>query len=156
MTGSSNLSKSNGQRVGVTPQTDWLVGGGEMGELIRSMHWAETPLGPIKNWPHSLRTTVNLCLSSNFPSTSSGDQATTRSTTIAIASLWENGTLRAWVWPTTSAGPQRGRPLVCPLNVPGPEKHHSFKISECTSRATAIWKKRSLRFPLARFGMRME
>ena len=46
---------------------NWLVGGGEMGELIRSMDWTNTPLGPIESWPHSLRTTVNLCLASNFP-----------------------------------------------------------------------------------------
>ena len=45
----------------------WLVGGGAMGELIRSMNWSAAPLGPIESWPHSLRTTVNLCLSSNFP-----------------------------------------------------------------------------------------
>src|SRR5258708_5501989 len=38
-----------------------------MGELIRAMDWADTPLGPIGSWPHSLRTTVNLCLASNFP-----------------------------------------------------------------------------------------
>src|SRR5258708_36682801 len=48
-------------------QSDWLVGGGEMGQLIRSMDWTNTPLGPIDSWPHSLRTTVNLCLASNFP-----------------------------------------------------------------------------------------
>src|ERR1700684_1164168 len=46
---------------------DWLVGGGKMGELIRSMDWAKTPLGPIESWPQSLRTTVSLCLASNFP-----------------------------------------------------------------------------------------
>ena len=46
---------------------DWLVGGGKMGELIRSMDWSKTPLGPIGSWPQSLRTTVSLCLASNFP-----------------------------------------------------------------------------------------
>jgi signal transduction histidine kinase len=46
---------------------DWLVGGGEMGKLIRSMDWTKTPLGPIESWPQSLRTTVSLCLASNFP-----------------------------------------------------------------------------------------
>jgi signal transduction histidine kinase len=46
---------------------DWLVGGGEMGKLIRSMDWSKTPLGPIDAWPQSLRTTVSLCLASNFP-----------------------------------------------------------------------------------------
>ena len=45
----------------------WLVGGGEMGKLIRSMDWTQSPLGPIESWPQSLRTTVSLCLASNFP-----------------------------------------------------------------------------------------
>jgi signal transduction histidine kinase len=45
----------------------WLGGGGEMGKLIRSMDWTSTPLGPIDSWPQSLRTTVSLCLASNFP-----------------------------------------------------------------------------------------
>lgn len=38
----------------------WLVGGGEMGKLIRSMDWSKTPLGPVESWPQSLRTTVSL------------------------------------------------------------------------------------------------
>jgi signal transduction histidine kinase len=46
---------------------DWLVGGGEMGKLVRSKDWSQTPLGPIESWPQSLRTTVSLCLASNFP-----------------------------------------------------------------------------------------
>jgi signal transduction histidine kinase len=46
---------------------NWLVGGGEMGKLVRSMDWSTTPLGPIEIWPQSLRTTVSLCLASNFP-----------------------------------------------------------------------------------------
>ncbi|MET0268151.1 MAG: ATP-binding protein [Duganella sp.] len=45
----------------------WLSGGGEMGELIRSMDWSTTPLGPVSGWPQSLRTSVSLCLSSTFP-----------------------------------------------------------------------------------------
>ena len=46
---------------------NWLAGGGEMGELIRHMDWAATPLGPLSGWPQSLRTSVSLCLSSTFP-----------------------------------------------------------------------------------------
>jgi len=46
---------------------DWLAGGGEMGSLVRSKDWSQTPLGPIESWPQSLRTTVSLCLASNFP-----------------------------------------------------------------------------------------
>ncbi|MBD2776578.1 ATP-binding protein [Iningainema tapete] len=45
----------------------WLVGGGEMGKLIRSMDWSKTPLGPIESWSLTLRVTVNLCLASNSP-----------------------------------------------------------------------------------------
>ncbi|HWW71016.1 MAG TPA: hypothetical protein VN089_13830, partial [Duganella sp.] len=41
--------------------------GSEMARLIGSLDWSQTPLGPIGEWPHSLRTTVSLCLASNFP-----------------------------------------------------------------------------------------
>lgn len=46
---------------------DFLAGGGEMAKLIRRKDWSRTPLGPPANWPQSLRTTVSLCLASNFP-----------------------------------------------------------------------------------------
>ncbi|MCM2501094.1 response regulator [Neorhizobium galegae] len=46
---------------------DFLAGGGEMAELVRTKDWSSTPLGPIDQWPQSLRTTVSLCLASNFP-----------------------------------------------------------------------------------------
>lgn len=51
----------------VDADLNWLAGGGEMGELIRSMDWSKTPLGPLSDWPQSLRTSVSLCLSSTFP-----------------------------------------------------------------------------------------
>src|ERR1700759_4570252 len=38
-----------------------------MSDLIRFKDWSATPLGPIGSWPQSLRTTVSLCLASNFP-----------------------------------------------------------------------------------------
>ncbi len=47
--------------------TDWLIGGGAMGTAVRAMDWSRTPLGAIASWPQSLRTTVSLCLASNFP-----------------------------------------------------------------------------------------
>ena len=46
---------------------EFLIGGGEMSEMIRSKDWSETSLGPISEWPQSLLTTVSLCLASNFP-----------------------------------------------------------------------------------------
>ena len=45
----------------------FLLGGGEMGSLIRSMDWSETPLGAVESWPQSLRTTVSICLASDLP-----------------------------------------------------------------------------------------
>jgi PAS domain S-box-containing protein len=53
-----------GQRL---ENSDFLSGGGEMAELIQATDWSRTSLGPIETWPQSLRTTVSLCLASNFP-----------------------------------------------------------------------------------------
>ena len=46
---------------------NFLEGSGDMAVLMRSMDWSGTPLGPIAGWPQSLRTTISLCLASNFP-----------------------------------------------------------------------------------------
>jgi len=44
----------------------FLADGGKMGELIRQ--WTGPELRwSAKTWPQSLRTTLNLCLASNFP-----------------------------------------------------------------------------------------
>ncbi|ACU61207.1 ATP-binding response regulator [Chitinophaga pinensis] len=49
----------------VTPE--FLTGGGEMGELIRSRDWSKTPLGPVEAWPQSLKTCVRIMLTSRQP-----------------------------------------------------------------------------------------
>ena len=46
---------------------DFLLGGGEMGERIRSFDWSSTPLGDPVCWPQSLRSAVSICLHSSFP-----------------------------------------------------------------------------------------
>ena len=46
---------------------NFLAGSSDMAALIRAKAWSETPLGPMEDWPQSLRTTVSLCLASNFP-----------------------------------------------------------------------------------------
>ena len=46
---------------------DFLVGGGEMGERMRAMAWAGTPLGRPEEWPESLRSALGICLGSRFP-----------------------------------------------------------------------------------------
>ncbi|MBC7480913.1 MAG: response regulator [Rhizobacter sp.] len=45
----------------------FLMGGGGMGALIRSMDWSKTSLGPVAEWPQSLRTTISICLSTDLP-----------------------------------------------------------------------------------------
>src|SRR5215467_11818944 len=52
---------------GREPTQTWLIGGGEMGERMRSYDWAKTPLGPLDRWPQSLRSAVSICLGSRFP-----------------------------------------------------------------------------------------
>lgn len=59
--------RRNEQARAGRPSPGFLTGEGEMVALIRSKDWSRTPLGPIENWPQSLRTTVSLCLASNFP-----------------------------------------------------------------------------------------
>jgi PAS domain S-box-containing protein len=38
-----------------------------MAALVSAHDWARTPLGPIENWPQSLRVAVGICLNSRFP-----------------------------------------------------------------------------------------
>lgn len=45
----------------------FLDGGGEMGEIIRTMDWEKSALGDIGAWPTSLCTTLGIILHSNFP-----------------------------------------------------------------------------------------
>jgi PAS domain S-box-containing protein len=42
----------------------FLDGGGEMGALVREHLWEKTPLGPIRHWPQSLRSSLSICLRS--------------------------------------------------------------------------------------------
>lgn len=44
----------------------FLQGGGEMGTLIRSKDWSNTPLGDPETWPQSLRTMVSVMLDNPF------------------------------------------------------------------------------------------
>ena len=44
-----------------------VVGGGELGALVRAHDWSRTELGPLERWPQSLLTAVDICLNSRFP-----------------------------------------------------------------------------------------
>ena len=45
----------------------FLVGGGSMGALMRSLDWSATPLGDPAAWPQSLRSAVSIMLNSRYP-----------------------------------------------------------------------------------------
>jgi PAS domain S-box-containing protein len=45
----------------------WPRDGGETGALIRARDWSATPLGAVDQWPHSLRTAVDIMLASPAP-----------------------------------------------------------------------------------------
>lgn len=45
----------------------FLDGGEEMGELTRNYDWSSTPVGPVDQWPQSLRTMVDVILHSHTP-----------------------------------------------------------------------------------------
>ncbi|WP_190277262.1 PAS domain S-box protein [Taibaiella lutea] len=45
----------------------FLQGGGETGELIRSVDWSVTPLGQPATWPYSLKQMVSMMLTNTFP-----------------------------------------------------------------------------------------
>lgn len=49
-------------------RADVFPGVGEMAERCRAFDWDGTALGPVDNWPQSLRTAVAVCLRSGFPS----------------------------------------------------------------------------------------
>jgi signal transduction histidine kinase/DNA-binding response OmpR family regulator len=41
-----------------------LAGGGQMGALMRALDWSKTSLGPVENWPQSLRSVLSMLLPS--------------------------------------------------------------------------------------------
>jgi hypothetical protein len=53
--------------VEAKPDTEFLAGGGEMGERIRGFDWLSTPLGPIAEWSLTMRLAIGLCAKSRFP-----------------------------------------------------------------------------------------
>lgn len=42
-------------------------GESEVSALLRRHDWGKSPLGPVSDWPQSLRTSISICLSSAFP-----------------------------------------------------------------------------------------
>ena len=47
--------------------TPFLAGEGEMAARMREFDWASSPVGPVEQWPQTLRTAVSVCLASRHP-----------------------------------------------------------------------------------------
>jgi signal transduction histidine kinase/CheY-like chemotaxis protein len=62
----SSSEKTANDWTAYSPITLGHGGGGDMGDRIRAFDWSKTPLGPIIRWPQSLRTVVNILLSSRY------------------------------------------------------------------------------------------
>lgn len=45
----------------------FLTGGGQAAATIAQIDWSTTPMGPIGQWPQSLKTAIGMMLSSHFP-----------------------------------------------------------------------------------------
>ena len=80
-------------------------GGGEMGDRIRAFDWSKTPLGPIIRWPQSLRTVVNILLSSRYAMWMAWGRELTMlyndayRPTLGIKHPWALGMRASEVWP---------------------------------------------------------
>jgi signal transduction histidine kinase len=61
------LKKDSMSSGNAETSADFLLGGGEMGVRMREMDWAGTSLGPVEDWPQSLRSALSICLNSRFP-----------------------------------------------------------------------------------------
>ncbi|HKT70091.1 MAG TPA: PAS domain-containing protein, partial [Terriglobales bacterium] len=60
------MSSANQGKQAAIPN-EIFVGTGEMSALMRSLDWSKTPLGPVSDWPQSLKTSLSICLASRFP-----------------------------------------------------------------------------------------
>ncbi len=63
----SPMTGADAEAVEPDAQLSLFAGGGEIGALMRALDWGQTPLGPLANWPQSLKTSVSICLASRFP-----------------------------------------------------------------------------------------
>ena len=59
-------SKTDGPGIPLQTLDDWLAGGGEMSERIRSFDWASHPLGLPAGWSQSLKITIGIMLTSRY------------------------------------------------------------------------------------------
>src|ERR1700761_3973805 len=64
---SSQWDRPMAEALDRSPTLGFLAGGGGMGARIRAYDWSRAPLGPPECWPESLRASLGICLSTEFP-----------------------------------------------------------------------------------------
>jgi hypothetical protein len=60
-----DMTSSKGRASRSTPSL--FSPGGEMRDRARAFDWSKTPVGPVAEWQHSVRTAVSICLCSGYP-----------------------------------------------------------------------------------------
>ena len=76
-----------------------IAAGGETGALVRRLDWSRTPLGPMKDWPTSLRISVSTCLTTGFPMALNWGPEPSRFTTTPPSPCSRASIRRRWVAP---------------------------------------------------------
>src|SRR6185503_422461 len=61
------MSSSHDVLPAASEAADVFIGGGEMGALMRSLDWSQTPFGLPDTWSPSLRSMVRILLANRFP-----------------------------------------------------------------------------------------
>src|SRR5580765_5487977 len=60
------LSVAKSDTINSAANDSVFSGSGEMNALMRRLDWSQTPVGPVSNWPQSLKTAVRIILASRF------------------------------------------------------------------------------------------
>src|SRR5690349_3135814 len=58
---------TTGPSLPLADERELFRNGGEMGDLMASIEWSKTAVGPVEGWSQALRTMVGLLLRNRFP-----------------------------------------------------------------------------------------
>ena len=152
------LSRASSAQAGAAPESepgsrqDWVRGGGALSHLVRELDWSQTPLGPIDEWPQSLKIAVRILLTSRFAMWMSWGPELTFLYNDAYAKMtlgkkhpWALGKPSREVWKEIwdDIGPRIERVLA-------PARHMGRRLSCCSWSEAAIAKKPITLFPTVR------
>jgi hypothetical protein len=91
----------------MNPLDPLFSGQSEVARRMRDVDWAKTPLGPVENWPQSLKTSVRIMLTSRQPMFVWGDELINLYND-AYKSIVGASTRKRWASPPRSCGMKSG------------------------------------------------